>query len=114
MHGSPPWASSPTAVGWLRHRCGRQAPPINGGRVEGRSTPGTVARSRSPSRRRVGLRQLGIVPELVAACDAMGWKEPTRIQAKAIPHALEGRDLIGLGQTGSGKTGAFALPIFHM
>ncbi|KAL5209024.1 hypothetical protein ABZP36_004647 [Zizania latifolia] len=43
----------------------------------------------------------------------MGWKEPTGIQAEAIPRALEGRDLIGLGRTGSGKTGAFALPIIQ-
>ncbi|KAF0910006.1 hypothetical protein E2562_001254 [Oryza meyeriana var. granulata] len=65
------------------------------------------------ARRPSTFAELGICPELVAACDAMGWKEPTRIQAEAIPHALEGRDLIGLGQTGSGKTGAFALPIIQ-
>lgn len=57
--------------------------------------------------------ELGICKELVDACDSMGWKEPTKIQAGAIPHALQGRDLIGLGQTGSGKTGAFALPIIQ-
>jgi hypothetical protein len=34
--------------------------------------------------------ELGICAELVEACDAMGWKEPTRIQAEAIPHALQG------------------------
>jgi ATP-dependent RNA helicase DDX47/RRP3 len=57
--------------------------------------------------------ELGICKELVDACDAMGWKQPTKIQAGAIPHALQGRDVIGLGQTGSGKTGAFALPIIQ-
>uniref|UniRef100_A0ACD5VTJ4 Uncharacterized protein n=1 Tax=Avena sativa TaxID=4498 RepID=A0ACD5VTJ4_AVESA len=57
--------------------------------------------------------ELGICRELVEACDAMGWKQPTKIQAGAIPHALRGRDIIGLGQTGSGKTGAFALPIIQ-
>uniref|UniRef100_A0A804PDH3 DEAD-box ATP-dependent RNA helicase 10 n=1 Tax=Zea mays TaxID=4577 RepID=A0A804PDH3_MAIZE len=57
--------------------------------------------------------ELGICAELVEACDAMGWKEPTRIQAEAIPHALQGKDLIALAQTGSGKTGAFALPILQ-
>ncbi|KAG8062074.1 hypothetical protein GUJ93_ZPchr0003g18248 [Zizania palustris] len=66
-----------------------------------------------PARRASTFAELGICPELVAACDAMGWRGPTRIQAEAIPHALEGRDLIGLGQTGSGKTGAFALPIIQ-
>lgn len=34
--------------------------------------------------------ELGICAELVEACDALGWKEPTRIQAEAIPHALQG------------------------
>uniref|UniRef100_A0A0E0I580 RNA helicase n=1 Tax=Oryza nivara TaxID=4536 RepID=A0A0E0I580_ORYNI len=55
--------------------------------------------------------ELGVCPEL--ACDAMGWKAPTRIQAEAIPFALQGRDVIGVGQTGSGKTAAFALPIIQ-
>ncbi|KAF8780426.1 hypothetical protein HU200_001545 [Digitaria exilis] len=57
--------------------------------------------------------ELGICKELVEACDLMGWKEPTRIQAEAIPHALQGKDLIALAQTGSGKTAAFALPILQ-
>ncbi|KAH7528094.1 hypothetical protein FEM48_Zijuj05G0035400 [Ziziphus jujuba var. spinosa] len=56
---------------------------------------------------------LGVCEQLVAACDKLGWKNPSRIQAEAIPHALEGKDLIGLAQTGSGKTGAFALPILQ-
>ncbi|CAL5098071.1 unnamed protein product [Urochloa decumbens] len=57
--------------------------------------------------------ELGICPELLDACDAMGWKAPTGIQAEAIPHALQGRDVIALAQTGSGKTAAFALPILQ-
>ncbi|KAB2059271.1 hypothetical protein ES319_A11G290400v1 [Gossypium barbadense] len=58
-------------------------------------------------------KDLGLCDELVEACDSLGWKTPTKIQVEAIPHALEGKDLIGLAQTGSGKTGAFALPILH-
>jgi len=38
---------------------------------------------------------------------------PSPIQAQAIPHLLEGRDLIGCAQTGTGKTAAFALPTLH-
>ncbi|KAG8640819.1 DEAD-box ATP-dependent RNA helicase 10 isoform X3 [Manihot esculenta] len=58
-------------------------------------------------------KDLGICEQLLEACDDLGWKNPTKIQAEAIPHALEGKDLIGLAQTGSGKTGAFALPILQ-
>ncbi|PWA85007.1 DEAD-box ATP-dependent RNA helicase 10 [Artemisia annua] len=57
--------------------------------------------------------ELGLVPELIEACDNLGWKHPSKIQSDAIPHALQGKDLIGLAQTGSGKTGAFALPILQ-
>ncbi|KAL9340653.1 hypothetical protein Peur_066872 [Populus x canadensis] len=58
-------------------------------------------------------KDLGICDQLVEACDSLGWKNPTKIQVEAVPHALEGKDLIGLAQTGSGKTGAFALPILQ-
>ncbi|KAI7729262.1 hypothetical protein M8C21_028440 [Ambrosia artemisiifolia] len=58
-------------------------------------------------------KELGICDQLIEACDCLGWKIPSKIQAEAIPHALEGKDLIGLAQTGSGKTGAFALPIIQ-
>ncbi|KAL5708206.1 RNA helicase [Ranunculus cassubicifolius] len=58
-------------------------------------------------------KELGLRDELIETCDNMGWKVPSKIQIEAIPHALEGKDLIELAQTGSGKTGAFALPILH-
>lgn len=58
-------------------------------------------------------KDLGVCEQLVEACDSLGWKNPSKIQALVLPHALEGRDLIGLAQTGSGKTGAFALPILQ-
>jgi ATP-dependent RNA helicase DDX47/RRP3 len=58
-------------------------------------------------------RDLGIIEPLCEACEALGYKAPTAIQAQAIPHALLGRDLIGLAETGSGKTAAFALPILQ-
>jgi ATP-dependent RNA helicase RhlE len=45
-----------------------------------------------------------------AAVEALGWTVPTPIQAKGIPPAMEGKDIVGIAQTGTGKTGAFMLP----
>ncbi|KAH0494558.1 hypothetical protein TgHK011_001175 [Trichoderma gracile] len=58
-------------------------------------------------------KELGIVDSLCEACESLNYKRPTAIQAKAIPVALQGRDVIGLAETGSGKTAAFALPILQ-
>ena len=55
--------------------------------------------------------ELGLSDAIVGVISAIGFQNPTPIQAAVIPTALEGRDLIGLAQTGSGKTAAFALPI---
>lgn len=55
----------------------------------------------------------GLRLALLDAVQAMGYKEPTPIQEKAIPLMLEGKDVIGSAQTGTGKTAAFALPIIH-
>ncbi|KAM0070291.1 putative RNA helicase [Helianthus debilis subsp. tardiflorus] len=47
---------------------------------------------------------------LLRACEALGYTQPTPIQAACIPLALTGRDICGSAITGSGKTAAFALP----
>ncbi len=48
---------------------------------------------------------------LVNRLNDMGITEPTPIQKRAIPHALNGEDVMGLAQTGTGKTAAFGLPL---
>ena len=51
-----------------------------------------------------------IKPQIKRALDDMGFEKLTEIQQKAIPLALEGKDVIGKSQTGSGKTIAFGVP----
>jgi superfamily II DNA/RNA helicase len=57
---------------------------------------------------------LGLSPKVLAAVSAAGFTTPTPIQAQAIPHALQRRDVLGLAQTGSGKTAAFVLPMLAL
>jgi ATP-dependent RNA helicase DeaD len=56
---------------------------------------------------------LGLRPELLGVLSALGYEEPTPIQAEAIPPLIEGRDLLGQAATGTGKTAAFALPVLQ-
>jgi ATP-dependent RNA helicase RhlE len=56
---------------------------------------------------------LGLTEPLRRAIRAEGYSTPTPIQALAVPHLLQGCDLVGCAQTGTGKTAAFALPILQ-
>jgi superfamily II DNA/RNA helicase len=56
-------------------------------------------------------RELGLSDKVLQAVEASGYTHPTPIQAKAIPEALAGRDVLGIAQTGTGKTAAFTLPM---
>ena len=56
---------------------------------------------------------LGLAPRLIAVLKEQGITDPTPIQTQAIPHAMNGRDVMGLAQTGTGKTAAFGLPMIH-
>ena len=57
--------------------------------------------------------QLGLAAPLLQALDALGYQEPTPVQAQAIPAVLAGRDLMAAAQTGTGKTAGFALPLLQ-
>jgi ATP-dependent RNA helicase RhlE len=56
---------------------------------------------------------LGIAPKILELIEKMKFKTPTPIQYKAIPIAIEGKDIIGVAQTGTGKTLAFGIPMIQ-
>ncbi len=68
-----------------------------------------AANSTSPA-----FSDLDLSSSLLSALRARGYEQPTPIQAQAIPHLLNGRDLLGVAQTGTGKTAAFALPMLDL
>ncbi|HEX9021625.1 MAG TPA: DEAD/DEAH box helicase, partial [Nitrospirota bacterium] len=61
----------------------------------------------------MSFQKFNLQPALLRAVAACGYETPTDIQRKAIPAALEGRDLVASAQTGTGKTAAFVLPSLH-
>lgn len=54
---------------------------------------------------------LGLSAAILNSIQQVGFTQPTPIQEKVIPTALQGKDVIGLAQTGSGKTAAFCIPL---
>lgn len=70
-----------------------------------------------------GFVTLGLAPELIQAVKGLGFTQPTTVQLKTIPLAMQGHsgaddsarfiDLMVSSQTGSGKTAAFLLPVLH-
>ena len=61
-----------------------------------------------------GFDALNLINPLCRAVNDEAYKNPTPIQMQAVPHLLEGRDLLGCAQTGTGKTAAFALPLLQL
>ena len=57
--------------------------------------------------------ELKLLEPIQRSLSAANYSEPTPIQAEAIPHLLEGGDLLGCAQTGTGKTAAFAIPVLQ-
>lgn len=56
---------------------------------------------------------LGLDSRLLQGITKQNFQTPTLVQRKAIPLALEGRDILARAKTGSGKTAAYLLPILH-
>lgn len=59
-------------------------------------------------------KQLGISDLVIQSLEKMNFSTPTEIQARAIPHILEGKDILATAQTGTGKTGAFSIPMISL
>ncbi len=57
---------------------------------------------------------MGIAPKILEILERIKFKVPTPIQIKAIPLAIEGKDIIGIAQTGTGKTHSFAIPMVQL
>uniref|UniRef100_G3N731 Probable ATP-dependent RNA helicase DDX56 n=1 Tax=Gasterosteus aculeatus aculeatus TaxID=481459 RepID=G3N731_GASAC len=62
---------------------------------------------------RLQFHEMGLDDRLLKAVADLGWSQPTLIQEKAIPLALEGKDLLARARTGSGKTAAYAVPVIQ-
>ena len=59
-------------------------------------------------------KDMGLRPEVVQGLEENGYTKPTSIQAKLIPAALTGKDVLGQARTGTGKTASFGVPLLHM
>nr|XP_046173983.1 probable ATP-dependent RNA helicase DDX56 isoform X2 [Oncorhynchus gorbuscha] len=62
---------------------------------------------------RLQFHEMGIDDRILKALADLGWAQPTLIQEKAIPLALEGKDILARARTGSGKTAAYAVPVIQ-
>eukprot|EP00983_Pelagomonas_calceolata_P126762 1161339-Pelagomonas_calceolata.AAC.2 len=56
---------------------------------------------------------MGFSVPVLKAIKRNGYRLPTPIQRKAMPHILQGVDVIGMARTGSGKTAAFVIPLIE-
>src|ERR687894_1456201 len=57
--------------------------------------------------------ELRLSDAVLSALRDLGYESPSPIQEQAIPHLLDGKDVIGQAQTGTGKTAAFGLPMMQ-
>ena len=63
-----------------------------------------------PVAEKVRFEDLDLHPDIEDGLWSMGFETATPIQGQAIPHAIKGKDILGIAQTGTGKTAAFLLP----
>ena len=75
--------------------------------------PAGLLSASTPDKYLLAFSALKLHPTLLKGVESLGFTQPTPIQSEAIPHAMDGRDLLACAATGSGKTAAFLLPILH-
>ncbi len=96
----------------------------NGPRRRGRNSGGTIDVSKFINKAVVTEQVEEFVPKhtfadfavdnmIKRAVIARGYMTPTPIQDTAIPHIIEGKDIVGIANTGTGKTGAFLIPLLN-
>lgn len=88
-----------------------QSSPRAKSRSQRRSEPKPDAEFEYAESTVTSFRELQLSAPLLQALDEVGYEKPTPIQSQAIPHLLQGLDLLGHAPTGTGKTAAFALPL---
>ncbi|XP_033755964.1 probable ATP-dependent RNA helicase DDX56 [Pecten maximus] len=63
--------------------------------------------------KQIEFHEMGLDDRILKSISELGWSKPTPIQEKAIPLALEGKDILARARTGSGKTAAFCIPVIQ-
>ena len=84
----------------MKHKLDDNGVPAPAAAVKGPKEPTTFA-------------SLGLDSRLLHGIAKQNFQVPTLVQTKAIPLALEGRDVLARAKTGSGKTAAYLLPILQ-
>ncbi|MEK7612757.1 MAG: DEAD/DEAH box helicase [Patescibacteria group bacterium] len=105
-HGSSPAFASRGNVG----KRGAQGSYINPAKFINKNAQDEVAVAYTPQYR---FADFPITPALKNNIIAKNYDTPTPIQDKAIPHVLQGKDVVGIANTGTGKTAAFLIPLIN-
>ncbi|KAL7271276.1 ATP-dependent DNA/RNA helicase [Rhizina undulata] len=82
-------------------------------RKHGQDTENPASADASVVDAEASFANLGLDARLLQAIAKLNFVHPTLVQAKAIPLALEGKDILARAKTGSGKTAAYLLPVLQ-
>ena len=77
------------------------------------SASGADGSSKKKGKKKGGFAAMGLSTAIYRSVMRKGYRMPTPIQRRAIPHILAGEDVVAMARTGSGKTAAFLLPLFE-